>query len=142
MKMTMTQEERELLFRDLSARLPYGVMVRCKVDRYDSTDESDECDAKLRAWLLSGGEIMIDGNNIRPYLRPMSSMTEKERTEREKFIKCIIDEKNHYRHYVVFPHDSVDYHDWLNAHHFDYRGLIEKELALEAPEGMYKIESL
>jgi hypothetical protein len=30
--------------------------------------------------------------------------------------------------------------DWLNAHHFDYRGLIEKGLALEAPEGMYKTE--
>jgi hypothetical protein len=71
----------------------------------------------------------------------MSSMTEEERTEREKFIKCIIDEKNHHKHYVVFPHDSVDYHDWLNEHHFDYHGLIPMGLALEAPEGMYNIKA-
>jgi hypothetical protein len=34
---------------------------------------------------------------------------------------------------------KVNYIDWLNAHHFDYRGLIEKGLAIEAPEGMYNI---
>jgi hypothetical protein len=33
---------------------------------------------------------------------------------------------------------TLETFDWLNAHHFDYRGLIEKGLALEAPEGMYK----
>ena len=61
-----------------------------------------------------------------PYLRPMSSMTEEERKEYQAF----------------FNYDGVEYPeeyiDWLNAHHFDYRGLIEKGLALEAPEGMYK----
>lgn len=72
------------------------------------------------------------------YLRPMSSMTEEEEKEYNQL--C----------YNCQEQDSVDYNiteldrtqliyvvDWLNAHHFDYRGLIEKGLALEAPEGMY-----
>ena len=135
MKMTMTQEERELLFRDLSARLPYGVMVRCKVDRYDSTDESDECDAKLRAWLLSGGEIMIDGNNIRPYLRPMSSMTMSEELE---FTGLCLKHAGK----PEIENMVIELSEFYNKKHLDYRGLIEKGLALEATEGMYKIESL
>ena len=58
----------------------------------------------------------------------MSSMTEEEKLE-----------------YVVVwdsrqPYLPTEAMDWLNAHHFDYRGLIEKGLALEAPEGMYKTE--
>jgi hypothetical protein len=40
----------------------------------------------------------------------------------------------------VYEHDINSYIDWLNKHHFDYRGLIEKGLALEAPEGMYSIK--
>ena len=70
---------------------------------------------------------------IKPYLRPMSSMTEDEIKEfiliadtvlwlGDKRSTCIL---------------SLKQMDWLNAHHFDYRGLIPKGLALEAPEGMY-----
>ena len=70
---------------------------------------------------------------IRPYLRPMSSMTKEE-------IKDFFTVRR-------FEYDADDKliskygndTDWLNAHHFDYRGLIEKGLALEAPEGMYKV---
>ncbi len=123
-----------VLLKDLSARLPYGVIYHRK----------DGANIELRKVDIKKGNLNYTDNIVerecKPYLRPMSSMTKEERIEREKFIKCIIDEKNHYRHYVVFPHDSVDYHDWLNAHHFDYRGLIEKGLALEAPKGMYNKE--
>ena len=74
-------------------------------------------------------------DDIKPYLRPMSSMTEEEINEfilisdtvfwlGEKRSTCIL---------------SLEQMDWLNAHHFDYRRLIEKGLALEAPEGMYKM---
>ena len=67
---------------------------------------------------------------IKLYLRPMSSMTEEESTT--------------YEYSFLYSNDlriyAEEYIDWLNAHHFDYRGLIEKGLALEAPEGMYKTE--
>ena len=58
----------------------------------------------------------------------MSSMTEEERQD--------------FAYYVAHGNNSValDFVDWCNAHHFDHRGLIEKGLALEAPEDMYKTE--
>jgi len=67
-----------------------------------------------------------------PYLRPMSSMTEEEKKIYSNFfISKEIDNFD-------FDIPNYDTIDWLNAHHFDYRGLIEKGLALEAPEGMYE----
>ena len=63
--------------------------------------------------------LYIDGE-CKPYLRPMSSMTEEEEKEYH-------DARSDY-------YDDLGTYDWLNAHHFDYRGLIEKGLALEAPE--------
>ena len=75
---------------------------------------------------LGGLEHFISGTmDIKPYLRPMSSMTEDEGVELDN---------------TVIMGNYGDDADWLNAHHFDYRGLIKKGLALEAPEGMYKIE--
>ena len=82
--------------------------------------------------------------DIKPYLRPMSSMTEKEREQLYFAIDFYgkidkdgdIDASNHE---FIFSETCMDYVDWLNAHHFDYRGLIEKGLTLEAPEGMYKL---
>ena len=68
------------------------------------------------------------GEYIKPYLRPMSSMTKEELKEFQKLRDII-------------PLDWLPFaHDWLLAHHFDYRGLIEKGLALEAPKGMYNIK--
>ena len=61
----------------------------------------------------------------KPYLRPISSMTEDE----EKQFQDV----NLYE----LPY-TVEGLDWLNAHHFDYRGLINDGLALEALKGMYK----
>ena len=67
--------------------------------------------------------------HIKPYLRPISSITEE---EKEYFGIPFTSEG------LVTLTDTVECMDWLNAHHFDYRGLIEKGLALEAPKGMYK----
>ena len=106
----MTNEEKQLLFKDLCARLPYKVYVQC----------------------VNGIDTLTDGNfshlfvsvyDIKPYLRSMSSMTE--------------EENNHYINTFICMWDAVD---WLNSHHFDYRGLIEKGLAIEAPKDMYKTE--
>ena len=85
----------------------------------------------------SKGTEYIDGitdkqtypiTDIQPYLRPMSSMTEEEREEYHKLCDS----------YYGIYFNSIDSIDWLNAHHFDYRDLIPKCLALEAPEDMYK----
>ena len=125
----MTQEEKQLLLKVLSAMLPYH--VRCKIWLKDGTTEEGPLDLEHNY-----ADVLLDAfyynkiKNIKPYLRPMSSMTEIEKME-----------FNEIQRYNVFYSTKGHYTetDWLNAHHFDYRGLIEKGLAIEAPEGMYKI---
>ena len=112
----MTQEYKQLLLKDLCARLPYGVIVQVK--------DWATLDTELRTGhiqLLQDNEI-----ELKPYLRPMSSMTEEEKEEYHKLSDSYYD--------IYF--DSINSIDWLNAHHFDYRGLIEKNLALDCT-GLY-----
>ena len=107
----MTQEDKELLLKDLCARLLYG--VRVKQGDWEHTLES--------ANIYNGSFDSSCAIPI-PYLRPMSSMTEDEEI---------------YYNTIYTTLKFYEKEDWLNAHHFDYRELIEKGLALEAPEGMY-----
>jgi len=120
----MTQEEKQLLFKDLCGRLPYEVKINIKSDY---TREME--DTKLTPYHLDGLGYNVEYRNLRPYLRPMSSMTEEEWDEYGDLYDPFRDKQEF--------HEIID---WLNTHHFDYRGLIEKGLALEAPEGMYKTE--
>ena len=126
----MTQEEKKLLLKDLCARLPYDVM--CQTDENGKIHKLKGINKHKGIWWYE-----FDGfRNIKlpkPYLRPMSSMTKEEREEYDSKRKHICDDYNRY------CFDTIESIDWLNAHHFDYRGLIEKGLALVAPEGMYKI---
>ena len=145
----MAQEERELLHKDLCARLPYGVMVKAQY----KDGEGWKIDDRKLLGLYTNGQVYLDCvyaniENIKPYLRPMSSMTEEEKEEFHKLKQFSVT--------VVMPNgvsllkptyivdleedgDGLNHlYNWLNTHHFDYRGLIEKGLALEAPEGMYK----
>lgn len=116
----MTQEDKELLLTDLSARLPYGIKVQYNNEIYDI----DYISALYEEVNLDNPDNYTIGlSEIKPYLRPMSSMTEEEK-EILRTLK-----------WTKLEHHTVD---WLNAHHFDYRGLIEKGLALKAPEGMYE----
>ncbi len=121
----MTQEEKELLLKDLCARLPYGVI--CQMEDKLIINESQYYDSTL-----SERHIELFRNHkdfyIKPYLRSMSSMTEEEVDEFTQFDVYANGE------YIMPNYEVID---WLNAHHFDYRGLIKKGLALEAPKGMY-----
>ena len=117
----MTREDKELLLKDLCARLPYGVIVQ-----YDDYFDKDypRKPKILTFTFLEACSKEMDKWNPKPYLRPMSSMTEEEAQDMP------LSEALHSSCYVGVI-------DWLNEHHFDYRGLIEKGLALEAPENMY-----
>jgi hypothetical protein len=124
----MIQEDKELLFKDLSARLPYH--VRVKVWLKDGIIEEGVLDLKHNY-----ADVLLDAfyynkiKDVKPYLRPMTSMTEEEKNEH--FGRTMT---------IDIVRTSKEVIDWLNAHHFDYRGLIEKRLALEAPKDMYKME--
>ena len=111
----MTQEHKELLLKDLCARLPYGLKYNyCGYDGCDYTMNQVDCNAVDCAFPIE---------NVKPYLFPLSSMTEVQ--------------KNDYQYITVrWMYDSsysiTDSIDWLNKNHFDYRGLIEKGLAIDA----------
>ncbi len=139
----MTQEEKQLLLKDLFARVFYGVKVNIEKD-YPNNPQVVERVAK-------DGEIIVDGIRAydiyyyKPYLRLMSSMTEEERKEVEELITAhrpspdgIINNKGMDNLLFSVSITSGYLIDWLNKNMFDYRGLISIELALEAPEGMYE----
>ena len=124
----MKQKDKELLLKDLTARMLYGVCVHIIYK------EGEPCYGKLTPRDI---QWFIDSKieNIKPYLRPMSSMTEEERNILCSFIYGI--EQVYLEIGIKYCAEALD---WLNARHFDYRGLIEKGLALEAPEGMYNLK--
>jgi len=150
----MTQEEKSLLLKELCARLPYE--VKCKWEHeYEGktyTGGGILCDIDhvktpngYRYWDCyfedEGDDIPIE--LVKPYLRPMSSMTEEEKRHVIK-MTCL----RTYDNGVVYdiPYDVYtpyyvmeDCLNYLRSIHIDYLGLIEKGLALEAPKGMYNL---
>ena len=116
---------KELLLKDLCARLPYNVI--CQVEfkengKYNSkvmllsgifTDEA--------YFTTKGGSIY--SNEYKPYLFPLSSMTEEQKQEYQHITERWMYDSS----YSIS--DSID---WLNAHHFDYRNLIQMNLAIDA----------
>ena len=136
----MTQEEKELLLKDLSARLPYGVKVQVEynAEEFGKTIEIDEVmmiDKYGEEILLYHSSEYFNIEELKPYLRPMSSMTAAEVGEYISLKEDIIGSND--VTYFFETHESID---WLNQHHFDYRGLTKRGLALKVPEGMYKIK--
>jgi hypothetical protein len=132
---SMTQEDKELLLKDLCARLPYGVI--CKVVKNDNPWIGD---CKLRSYWLD--RVTDTCYEIKPYLRPMSSMTDGEIEELSYLVfqQPDLDMVKGWESLLIDAEKLPKLFDWLNAHHFDYRGLIPMGLALEAPEGMYKFD--
>ena len=129
----MTQEDKELLLKDLSARLPYGVIG--EYSWKGKKPHNRELTGDLYDELNSSWNSTEDSKFI-PYLRPMSSMTEEEKLQLSQYAYIGEDLNGEFIDEVQRK-DCAAYIDWLNKNHFDYRGLIENCLALEAPEGMY-----
>lgn len=132
----MTQEDKELLLKDLCGRVPYR--VKCK---YDDRLIVNTLSVDFFWEKIEGYERYVnctrkyDIENIKPYLFPLSSMNE----EQKKTLKVMCDWNDeeadaqsilvlYQKHFVM----KTDVIDWLNENHFDYRGLIEKGLANDA----------
>ena len=140
----MTQEEKQLLLVDLCARSPYGVCVNLP-NHHLVSHKYVIYDINIRnGWTIGildcAGRIQIYSakvEDIKPYLRPMSSMTDGELIEfleiRGRNLNS--EELRTFRKgetAIVSTLPSYSRHiDWLNEHHFDYRGLIDKGLAIE-----------
>ena len=130
----MTQENKELLLVDLCTRLPY----HCRVF-YEYVDNLDNktygYSLTLNTWCIN--ELIAEKAIVKPYLRPISSMTEEEKKELLQISNFDSDVDDIcYDSICCIERTSIDITDianfisWLNAHHFDYRGLIERKLAV------------
>ena len=134
-ELVMTQEDKELLLKDLCARTPYGVkgqyMNNIFVIDYVSSYEEVKLDTSDN-WTVGVSEV-------KPYLFPLSSMTEEQKVELKQehrkdemlYVECLTKAAkgdNSMRGKVIIHYAM----DWCNKNHFDYRGLIEKGLAIDA----------
>lgn len=126
----MEKTDRELLIKEISSRLPYGI----KVQVFGWDEEKGEVAVPLKVYSINtDGYISLEYNHYDVesvyiedcllYLRSMSSMTEKEMEEyKGTFVELPNEE------YLVRTIRTID---WLNAHHFDFRNLIERGLAID-----------
>ena len=129
----MTQEEKELLLKDLCARLPYGVKVESV---FINTDTKKRKSCGIEVFDATCILMIRDGfGEFKPYLFPLSSMTEEQKRDYNSLrdlvptmVRCevgnLMDDFE-----LVDNWKSIDY---LNANHFDYRGLIKDGLAIDA----------
>ena len=131
----MTLEDRELLLKDLGARLHCGVVVTT-------------ANPAVKFGVISGisikgnisvstkdADIVFDCTEVKPYLRPMSSMTEEEDNEwsglnTDPLLEAVGERHTRVEDLMLRAKSQYQPTEWLNAHHFDYRGLIEKGLAI------------
>ena len=142
----MFTEEKDLLLKDICGRLPYGVRVWYKYETWISK--------KFATSIRLADEKIALSSKFNKYLRPLSSMTEEEYNELKEYSGLIYNHQLHLASFQNGAYKCLDFYlneapscavirvfDWLNRKMFDYRGLIEKGLALETPEGMYEHES-
>ena len=138
----MTREDKDLLIKDLSARLPYGVKVKLG----DNPNIFD-LEYRIKFAIMYGDsdklEDILDITNIKPFLFPLSSMTEEQKKEISKRYNLhtsyglCIEITNHSEGYwdddnSCHLQDYLWLVDWFNKNHFDYRGLIPKGIAKDA----------
>ena len=121
----MTQEDKDLLLQDLCGRLPYGVKCSFGVDDtvYEITGINPTCcgASEIQATHVKSsinGDFRL--NSCKPYLFPLSSMTEEQKKEEYEICKYYL---NGYESKLI---------DFYNKNHLDYRDLILKGLAIDA----------
>ena len=115
----MTQEDKELLLKDLCARLPYGVIIQVK----DWTD----LDAELKIGHIN--RLQINDVELKPYLFPLSSMTDAEKEE-----YCQLQQRVIYNSKGPVNEDVTKYINWCYKKHLDINNLIPIGLAIDATD--------
>lgn len=149
----MTKEEKGLLLEDICRRLPYKVkfnvldplLGNITVIPYTVIDLRD-----FRCYIEgSKNEQLYSIEQIKPYLRPLSSITEREKKDLLKRLfkersnlflidnEGIIESIDNTVWATFYPRNIKIYVDFMNSHHIDYNDLIKKGLALKAPKGIY-----
>lgn len=145
----MTQEEKILFIKVLAEQSPYGLKVRKANTNRRTVSGVDAVNGvvhfendTISPFGLDIEHPLTFRQQVKPYLRPMSSMTKEEMRSIPKPFK--VQPNGRISSFDIdFAletdiRDIIEITDWLNAHHFDWRGLIGRGLALKADEGLYK----
>lgn len=150
MKEEERQEEKELLLNVLKDGLPYGIQLQ--ITDVNGFTFNGELQVLSKNWCrlniadpvkrakIKNETIPLNYIYIKPYLRPMSSMTEAERFKVEQIIGYDVEIRDDFMSLLSPSIKRLSYLEllevfkWLNKRHFDYRGLIEKGLAIEVTE--------
>jgi hypothetical protein len=121
----MREEDKNLLMIDLCSRLPYGVKVEAETWL---EDEGEFAYVPDKVYSINSDGYIVHGYDevyeCKPYLFPLSSMTEEQKEEFDRL----------YTYDALIINPQWELIDWLNKNHFDYRGLIEKGLAIDATD--------
>ena len=136
----MTKEQKDLLMKDLCSRLPYKVKAQIPDKHGGYTAIIENID--IEGYIVDSEGYLTEIEWVKPYLFPFSSMTEEQKIECFKGTPLEIDKyggvavKDDFYGNSLYTDLEIylEVIDWLNKHHFDYRGLIEKSLALDATE--------
>lgn len=127
----MTQEQKDILLKDLCARLPYGV----KIDNIGVPSMLTSINNKYRI-IVETGEVdkeprldVLEIEDCKPYLFPFSSMTDEQKRELNNLVEESVFQILHSEDGNPQPQIPMD---WYNKNHFDYRGLIPMGLANDA----------
>ena len=124
----MEQKDKELLLKDLCARLPYRVKIKHITQRADACQAEVSFTERLDVYTLKTMMVFKDEDFPfflnKPYLFPLSSMTEEQKKEFDTTLKYLPAEEINFW--------TLNTYDWCNKNHFDYRGLIPKGLAIDA----------
>jgi hypothetical protein len=121
----MIQEQKELLLKDLCGRLPFGVI--CKF-----TDIFDGCEVNNILHPDDIGELFRNKLDCKPYLFPLSSMTERQCYKLASIRSGFQDCWKYIKTPIPLSICNFEQIDWFHKNHLDYRGLIEKGLAIDA----------
>ena len=125
----MTQEDKEFLLRDLCARLPYGVKVNNEIQ--GDFVIYGVCENYIFARTTTS-HVDFRVEDIKPYLFPLSSMTEGQCYKLASIRSGFQDCWKYIKTPIPLSICNFENVDWFNKNHFDYRGLIEKGLAIDA----------
>lgn len=141
----MKQEHKDLLLKDLSARLPYGVKVQYE-DNIFTIDYISAIYEEIK--LDTTDNYTIDVLEVKPYLFPMSSITEEQIEELEGLCDMYVPDDDYYPYAykgieILYKHVlddnykfksnfKIDVIEWFYKNHIDYRGLIPMGLAIDA----------
>lgn len=137
----MTNEEKELLLKDISARLPYGIKCQVQEDEYTYIGtlcrlEVDNKNGNLLDFVesISGLDCQVYLSEAKPYLFPLESMTEEQKEE-----YCVLQQKVIYNSKGPVNLDVMEYINWCYKNHIDINNLIPMGLANDATNlGIYE----